>query len=118
MSEKPDDEIEVHRMDDDGGPPPDVRRDSVCTPTAKHNATFWTFKPSGKWKYHGRGCVSRNAFNPMFDNRQRREFIVKENDGKMPGCSSGVVDLFATVVLDDDVDYGWPLMLLPLVPWE
>jgi hypothetical protein len=77
------------------------------------NANFISFKTSGKYYTQGRGYVPPLAFNPIFCMEERRDVIVKANNGKMPGLNSPAKDLTVVAVIDDDVDYGWNLLLYP-----
>lgn len=85
-------------------------------PHTVENATFHSFKPSGKWYATGRGHLSPDAFSVVFDKEARVHRILKDNDGKWPGLG-GRGDEFTLVVFgDDNVDYGWPLMF-PREKW-
>lgn len=80
------------------------------------NATFHTFKPSGKWKYSGRGhCPSR-----VFESHTQEakiEAILAENDGCWPGMSSAATDLTLVVIPDEECLHGWPQMYVR-PPWK
>lgn len=80
-----------------------------------HNATIHTFKDTGKWYATGRGFVPSEIFGPGFYNRiQKRERILEVNGGECPGLSGPGADFTWVVILDEKVDYGFPLMLKPL----
>lgn len=76
------------------------------------NARFLTFKPSGKWKYEGRGNASEMLFK-RFGVGERRAQVLADNGGLMPGMSTSGSDLIVVVIPDEDHDSGWPLLLLP-----
>lgn len=75
------------------------------------NATFHTFRPSGKWYATGRGVCPESAFNPMLAHHERRAPILVTNDRRMLGLSGDGDGYDVVVVLDDAVNFGWPLML-------
>ena len=80
------------------------------------NCTFHTFKPnSGKWKYSGRGIIDAMFWQLQSDYNVRASHIHLLNDGKFPGMSCPVQDL-TFVVLPDEMDFGWP-MLVQAEPW-
>lgn len=78
----------------------------------KDNATFYTFKPSGKWKYKGRGYASPELYT-CWDRDEKRQRILADNGGKMPGMSTDGSDLIVMVAIDDDAEHGWPLLIHP-----
>ena len=82
------------------------------TPDHAQDCTFLYFKPSGKWKYEGRGRFPR----PTADGYHtvNRDEIIREN-GSMPGVSTTADDLIVVVVPDEgcDVRSAYPRMLLP-----
>ena len=82
----------------------------------RKNATFYTFSAGGshKWWYEGRGHLSAEVFG-AHTIAERREQILRDNDGLCPGMSSAGSDMVIVVIADDDVDWGWPLMLYPEV---
>lgn len=75
------------------------------------NATFHSFKRSGKWYASGRGFLSPEVFTASFDRNGRRERILQDNEGKFPGLSGRGDDFTFVVFGDDDLSYGFPLML-------
>lgn len=76
------------------------------------NATFISFKPSGKYYTSGRGFLPREAFGPMLNHFERRLPILEANGGKMPGLSSPGETLVIVALIDETTEsYGWPLML-------
>lgn len=77
------------------------------------NATFHSFKESGKWYATGRGYLSSEVFK-VFDRDQRRDQIIKDNDGKYPGLSSTGSEFVFVVIGDENVEHGYPLMLKPV----
>lgn len=76
------------------------------------NATFYAFNPSGKWKYEGRGFLSSSVFD-AFTRQERRERILRDNDGKFPGMSTAAEEYIWVVIGDPEIDHGFPLMLHP-----
>lgn len=82
------------------------------------NATFYAFKPSGKWKYSGRGVVDVRLFMQMFGAEERRRYAIHElNGGKHPGMS-GPADEYDVVVVPDEDAPGWPLLFKTDHKWE
>lgn len=75
------------------------------------NATFYIFRETGKYYTEGRGTLPEDAFGPTLNHYERREPILAANGGKMPGLSSSGEGYVIMVVPDEDVSYGWPLML-------
>jgi hypothetical protein len=76
------------------------------------NATFHSFKPSGKWRASARGVLTPDVFATS-DRAERRERIVRANGGKFPGLSGRDDDLVYVVIADEEVEFGYPLMLFP-----
>lgn len=76
------------------------------------NATFYSFKESGKWKYSGRGRVTQQLF-ACFSRVGRRRRILFDNNEKFPGMSTPAEDFIWVVLPDESCDFGYPLMLLP-----
>jgi len=76
------------------------------------DCTFLYFKPSGKWKYDGRGRFPRPQAEGYHE--ITRDEIIREN-GTMPGISSWANDLIVVVIPDDscDVRSAYPRMLHP-----
>jgi hypothetical protein len=78
-----------------------------------HNATFYAFNPSGKWKYEGRGYLSESVFS-VFSRAERRAQILMDNDGKFPGMCTSADEYVWVVIGDREINHGYPLMLHPL----
>lgn len=76
------------------------------------NATFHSFKPSGKWYATGRGVLTKDVFE-KFDRSERRRCIVATNGDKYPGLSGPGSEFIFVVIADETVDFGYPLMLFP-----
>lgn len=76
----------------------------------KNNATFHLFKPSGKWGYSDRGYLSPDVFC-VFTSAERRQQILNDNGGTMPGISGRGEGYHVVVIGDDNIDHGWPLHL-------
>lgn len=82
--------------------------DAQCPTAVKPNATFLAFKPSGKWKYEGRGFLTEKAMM-TFDNRKAQ--VLEDNGGNWPGCSNPMDYLHCVVVPDEAAEgYVYPLM--------
>jgi hypothetical protein len=83
------------------------------------NATFYCFKRSGKYYTSDRG-VMPNIFGgegsqtPAWGNEDRRAAILRANQNKMPGLSTTGSCFRVVVIIDDAVDFGYPLCLEPL----
>lgn len=75
------------------------------------NATFHSFKKSGKWYASGRG-IWPPAMNKTFGNRERRELIASANNNAFPGISSKGSEFILVVIPDDDTPDSWPIMLI------
>ena len=73
------------------------------------NATFYSFKRSGKCYAEGRGTLTREA---IYDWNNRREHILRNNDGKYPGLSGRGDEFHFVIIPDEDHPEGFPLMLL------
>lgn len=71
------------------------------------DCTYLYFKPSGKWKYEGRGRFPDGDVN--------RRSIMQANEGFMPGITSNASDMIVVVIPDDGCTTGfaYPRMLLP-----
>lgn len=74
----------------------------------KENATFHTFKPSGKWAYSGRGHASKLLFD-TFTHNEQRHVILDDNGGSVPGMNGNGVGYTIVVIPDEDCPHGWPL---------
>lgn len=77
------------------------------------NATFMAFKPSGKWYTMERGVLSEDTFGKAYSPPERREKLLASNGGKYPGLSSTGSEFFLVVIPDEEVSFGFPLMLHP-----
>lgn len=81
------------------------------------DATFYYFKPGGKWKYDGRGVFPK-PLNPGVYYEVDRDAIIREN-GSMPGLVEGsrASDFVIIVIPDEDCDVrtAFPRMLHPEV---
>lgn len=77
-----------------------------------NDCTFLYFKPSGKWKYEGRGKFPHPPGEDYYD--VDRAAIQRENGG-MPGISTDGSDLVVIVMPDDacDAPLAYPRMLMP-----
>lgn len=75
------------------------------------NATFTTFKASGKYYTEGRGRVNADIFEPFHGGVQTREALLKINSNKVPGLSTTGSNFHVIIVMDPWVDFGWPLHL-------
>jgi hypothetical protein len=78
----------------------------------RDNATFHAFRASGKWYASGRGHLPKEVF-AVFERTERRLAIITANGGKFPGLNGPGEEFVFIVVADEDVDYGYPLMLAP-----
>jgi len=76
--------------------------------TRDGNATFYLFKPSGKWAYSGRGYASFHLYD-TFTHAEQRAQILADNGGEMPGISGTGNNYHIVVIGDDDLAHGWPL---------
>lgn len=81
-----------------------------------HNATFHCFKPRGKWYTSARGVLPRSVHEPYYQGgADARPKIHAANNGCMPGLS-GTADYFIVVVVpDEEVDFGYPVLMHPEV---
>lgn len=77
---------------------------------ADENATFHTFKASGKWKYSGRGHASELLFH-TYNHIDQRKVILDDNDGCIPGMSGNDNGLIIVVIPDENHTSGWPLYI-------
>lgn len=83
------------------------------------NARFIYFKRSGKFYSDGRGVVPREVFTPFLGhgdgtpqtNTARR--LLQANGNHMPGLSTTGSEFHIVVLLDEDVDFGWPIIIFP-----
>jgi hypothetical protein len=76
------------------------------------NATFYSFRESGKWYATGRGVLTPSVFD-SWDSAERRKRIIDANDGKYPGLSGTGAEFIFVVDGDDVLNFGWPLLLFP-----
>jgi hypothetical protein len=75
------------------------------------NATFYAFKPSGKWKYTGRGYLSAEVFDISITSADGKiEQILRDNDNCWPGMSTRADNLTLVVIPDESCPHGWPQM--------
>lgn len=78
------------------------------------NATFYYFKDTGKYYAHSRGKCPEGVWEPYLgDQLTTRKKIVDANDGAMPGLSGKGTEFRIFIVLDENVDFGWPITLKP-----
>ena len=85
------------------------------------NATFYTFKKGGKFYTSDRGVMpdifgragERNE-DVAFSNEERRAAILRANQNHMPGLSTTGSSFRVVVIIDEAVDFGYPLCLEPL----
>jgi hypothetical protein len=82
----------------------------------KKNAKFLAFKnsPSFKYGYEGRGYLSEEVFR-VHTMEERREMILRDNNGCFPGMSTRADDHYLVVIGDEENDHGWPLMFPPKI---
>lgn len=85
------------------------------------NATFHCFRQSGKWYTTERGVLPPEVFKPYLHHGDKTparvntwDRILAANGGKMPGLSTTGSTFNVIVILDEDVDHGYPIMLTPL----
>lgn len=79
---------------------------------AHWNATFYSFRTSGKYYETGRGSLTEDVFK-VFGAPERRAQILKDNGGKYPGLSGPGKDFIFVVIGDEQIDHGYPLLLKP-----
>ena len=79
------------------------------------NALFLIFKSGGKYYTEARGTLPRFVFEPYFEPQKARIMITSANGGCMPGLSGKGDEFIVVVNMDEEVDFGWPLVLLPQV---
>jgi hypothetical protein len=77
------------------------------------NATFHTFKASGKWYTSERGTLTPDCYGEPFTPIERRKRIIQANGGKCPGLSHIGSEFVLVIIPDESVDFGFPLMLPP-----
>lgn len=76
------------------------------------NATFYSFKMSGKWYATGRGVIT-DAVYTVFSRRERQEAIIALNGGKFPGLSSTGFEFHWVIIPDESsAVYNYPLMIV------
>jgi hypothetical protein len=78
----------------------------------KDDCTFLYFKPTGKWKYEGRGrfpVLPDEGWYPV-----DREAVIKENGG-MPGITTDAGSLIVVIIPDEECSsrFAYPRLLLP-----
>lgn len=76
------------------------------------NATFHSFRESGKWYATGRGHLSEDVFS-VYTREERRWKILRDNDNKYPGLSGPGADFIWVVIGDENISHGYPLLLKP-----
>lgn len=79
---------------------------------SKSNCTFHSFRESGKWYATGRGVLTADVFR-VWETVERRDHIVKDNEGCYPGLSSAGDGYVFVVIPDEGCPHGFPLMLYP-----
>lgn len=77
-------------------------------PDTNHNAVFYTFKPSGKWAYGGRGYASEKLFC-CFTHAEQRAQVLADNGGNCPGINGKGDGYTIVVIVDEEQPHGWPL---------
>ena len=87
-------------------------QDNMAAAARVDNATFHSFRVSGKWYATGRGVLSPKVFG-VFERRDRRQVIVGDNGGKFPGLNSAGHEFIFVVFGDESLDHGYPLLLYP-----
>lgn len=90
--------------------------DKGASPIPAKNATFYVFKSRGKYYTHERG-VMPNVFSgehTAWTGEERRAAILRANGNFMPGMSTTAANMRVVVILDDHVDFGFPLCLEPI----
>ena len=77
----------------------------------KDDCTFLYFKPSGKWKYEGRGVFPRPPVSGEYYEVDHNA-VFRANNG-MPGISSDGKSLTLVIVPDEDctAKFAYPRML-------
>lgn len=87
------------------------------------NATFHYFKDTDKWYASERGVMPEEAFKPFLGHGafeykppqvMTRERILRANGDKYPGLSTTGSNFRCVVIMDDDAEFGWPVMLEPM----
>lgn len=86
--------------------------DPAPVPSFPENATFITFKPSGKYYTSGRGYLSEKAWKETHETIQRRMQVLIDNSGKFPGLSGDGSQFIWVIIPDENAD-GFPLLLKP-----
>lgn len=72
------------------------------------NATFHSFKPSGKWYATGRGVLPEEVYRE-FDLVKRRRLVPEANGGRYPGLSTVGTGFIRVIIPDDTHPNGFPL---------
>lgn len=79
-----------------------------------HQATYYYFKPSGKWAYEGEGHFPAELFEPFYrGGKIARDIIARYNEGKHPGLNSYTTNLIIVATPHKDCPHGWPIMIFP-----
>ncbi len=76
----------------------------------KDNCTFVAFKSSGKMYTSARGYLSSAIFDTYTDDKLR---FILDVFGKWPGLSGAGKEFTRVMILDDDVNYGFPILFKP-----
>lgn len=96
----------------------DELKAKVAAPEPTKNATFYVFKRSGKFYTVDRGVMpdifGGEGSRPAFSNEDRRAAILRANQNHMPGLSTTGSSFRIVVIIDKEVDFGYPLCLEPL----
>lgn len=75
------------------------------------NASFYYFKPYGKYYCEGRGFLTPAVFRDI--RTSFRERVMAANKKKWPGMSGDCEWCRIVIIPDSEVDFGWPLCLEP-----
>lgn len=76
------------------------------------NATFHCFKARGKWYASARGVLPRSVHEPYYQGgADARPKIHAANGGCIPGLSGPGDHFIVVVVPDEDVDFGFPILM-------
>ena len=72
------------------------------------NATFHSFKASGKWYATGRGVLPPEVFQ-VFELPARRDLVLLSNGDCYPGLSGKGKTFIWVIIPDEDHPNGFPL---------
>lgn len=78
------------------------------------NATFYYFKPYGKYYAEDRGVVTPEVYRDI--RNSWRERITLVNKGRWPGLGKDSSWARVVIIPDKDLTYAWPLCLEPENP--